>query len=65
MSFFDYFEKRQRTYPQNVKGKIRNIKNLINIDLFLLFFLLPFLRFDRGPNLPDQAILIDIVNSST
>ncbi|MDA9231195.1 cytochrome c oxidase accessory protein CcoG [Rickettsiales bacterium] len=63
MSFFDYFEKRQRTYPQNVKGKIRNIKNLINIALLPLFFLLPFLRFDRGPNLPDQAILIDIVNS--
>ncbi len=63
MSFFDYFEKRQRTYPQNVKGKIRNIKNLINASLLPLFFLLPFLRFDRGPNLPDQAILIDIVNS--
>ena len=28
-----------------------------------IFFFSPFLRFDRGITLPDQAILIDIVNS--
>ena len=28
-----------------------------------LYYLAPFLRWDRGPNAPDQAILIDLPNS--
>ena len=63
MNLLSHFEKRLRTYPQNVKGKFRHIKNLSSVILLSIFFFLPFLRFDRGPNLPDQAILIDIVNS--
>lgn len=63
MSFLEYFEKRQRTYPQNVKGKIRKIKNIANIIFLTLFFALPFVRFDHGEGLPNQAVLIDIVNS--
>lgn len=63
MSLLKNFEKRQRTYPQNVKGKIRNIKNIANIIFLIIFFSIPFIRFDHGFGLPNQAILIDIVNS--
>ena len=27
-----------------------------------IYYLLPFVRWDRGPNLPDQAVLIDMAN---
>lgn len=63
MKFLDYFEKRKRTYPQDVKGKFRQIKNFTNGICLSIFLLAPFLRFDRGVDLPNQAILIDIVNS--
>ncbi|MFT6333177.1 MAG: cytochrome c oxidase accessory protein FixG [Lentimonas sp.] len=57
---FKYFEKRQKTYPQNVKGKFRRIKNFTNLICLGIFFLFPFIRWDRGPSISNQAILIDI-----
>ncbi len=63
MAFLDYFEKRKRTYPQNVKGKFRLIKNISSLIFLTIFFFSPFIRFERAINLPNQAILIDIVHS--
>jgi cytochrome c oxidase accessory protein FixG len=63
MKLLNYFEKRERTYPQDVKGKFRNIKNISSVIYLIIFFLSPFIRWDRGFDLSDQAILIDIVNS--
>lgn len=63
MSFTQYFEKRARTYPQSVVGKFRNIKNITTIIFLAIYLLLPFLRWDRGPNMSNQAILVDIPNS--
>jgi cytochrome c oxidase accessory protein FixG len=63
MSWLKNFEKRARTYPQDVKGKFRNIKNISGIIFLIIFFFSPYLRFDRGLDLASQAILIDIVNS--
>jgi cytochrome c oxidase accessory protein FixG len=63
MTVSQYFEKRQKTYPQNVKGKFRAIKNRASLICLAIFFLVPFLRWDRGLSAPNQAILIDIPNS--
>lgn len=63
MAFLDYFEKRQRTYPQDVKGKFRKIKNISAYIYLAIFFFFPFIRFERAIDLPNQAILIDIPNS--
>ena len=63
MKFLNYFEKRERTYPQAVKGRFRSIKNISNIIFLLIFFLVPFIRWDHGAGLATQAVLIDIVNS--
>lgn len=57
------FEAKKRLYPQKVKGKIRNIKSILNIVFLTIFFLSPFLRFERGNGAPNQAILIDLPNS--
>jgi cytochrome c oxidase accessory protein FixG len=58
-----YFQKRQKTYPQNVKGRFRIIKNVTNIICLAIFFLVPFIRWDRGTTISNQAILIDIPDS--
>jgi len=63
MKWLNYFEKRHRTYPQDVKGKFRKIKNIANVIFYIIFLGVPFLRFDHGIGLPNQAILVDIVNS--
>lgn len=63
MTISQYFQKREKTYPQNVKGKFRSIKNLTNIICLAIFFGAPFLRWDRGLAAPNQGILIDIPNS--
>ncbi len=57
------FEAKKRLYPQTVKGKFRKLKNILNAVFLAIFLLLPFLRFDRGGSSPNQAILIDFVNS--
>jgi cytochrome c oxidase accessory protein FixG len=63
MNLGQYFQKREKTYPQNVKGKFRTIKNFTNVICLAIFFGAPFLRWDRGLSAPNQAILIDIPNS--
>jgi len=60
--FNDLFIAKKRLYPQNIKGKIRKIKWILNYIFLSIYIFTPFLRFDRGENTPDQAILIDIPN---
>jgi cytochrome c oxidase accessory protein FixG len=51
---------RKKVYPQAVHGRFRRIKwTLLAITLSIYYFT-PFLRWDRGPGLPDQAVLIDL-----
>jgi polyferredoxin len=60
--FLTYFQKRKKIYPQRVWGKYRKIKWVITITALLVYYLAPWIRWDRGPNVPDQAILIDMSN---
>jgi cytochrome c oxidase accessory protein FixG len=57
-----YFEKRKKIYPQRVWGKYRKIKWVITVIALLVYYFAPWLRWDRGPSAPDQAILIDMPN---
>ncbi|WP_322515663.1 cytochrome c oxidase accessory protein CcoG [Rhodopseudomonas palustris] len=51
---------RKKVYPQAVHGRFRRIKwTLLAITLSIYYFT-PFLRWNRGPGLPDQAVLIDL-----
>ena len=51
---------RIRVYPKSVRGGIRRIKWAVLIVLLGLYYLAPWLRWDRGPGVPDQALLIDL-----
>src|SRR3974390_3115029 len=51
---------RRKIYPQRVSGTFRRIKWAVLIVTLGIYYLLPFLRWDRGPNAPNQAVLIDL-----
>ncbi|MCA1953130.1 MAG: cytochrome c oxidase accessory protein CcoG [Hyphomicrobiales bacterium] len=52
----------KKVYPQSVRGTYRRIKWGVLFVCLGIYYFLPFLRWDRGPNLPNQGILVDLVN---
>ncbi len=52
----------QPVVPQAVKGRIRRIKWGILLLTLSIYYATPFLRWDRGPNAPDQAVLLDFAH---
>ncbi|MHB2167117.1 cytochrome c oxidase accessory protein CcoG [Alsobacter sp. R-9] len=56
------YEARKDIFPAAVKGRYRTVKWLILVVTLGIYYFLPFLRWDRGPNAPDQAVLIDLAN---
>jgi cytochrome c oxidase accessory protein FixG len=53
---------RKRIHPKLVHGFYRNLKWLVLAMTLAVYYMLPWLRLDRGPNAPDQALLFDFVN---
>lgn len=58
-----YFAKREIIYPKRVSGRFRNLKWIAMIATLGIYYLVPFIRWDRGPGIPDQAVLIDLPNA--
>ena len=56
------YANRQKVYPKAVSGPVRRIKWAVLILCLALYYLVPWLRWDRGPGAPDQAVLVDITN---
>ena len=54
---------RKKVYPQSVSGTFRRIKWALMLVCLGVYYLLPFVRWDRGLGAPDQAVLIDLPNS--
>lgn len=46
-------------YPQSVSGPIRRIKWVALVGLLAIYYLAPWLRWERAGDAPDQAILLD------
>jgi len=51
---------RIRVYPRKVRGNLRRFKTAMLVVLLAIYYLAPWLRWDRGPGAPDQALLIDL-----
>ncbi len=49
-----------KVYPRAVQGNFRRIKWLVLGFCLGLYYALPWLRWDRGPDAPSQALLIDM-----
>ena len=53
---------REPIFPRRVKGTFRTLKWWIMAITLGIYYLTPWIRWDRGPELPDQAVLIDMAN---
>lgn len=54
------FAKGRRIYPKDITGFFRNLKWTVMGLLLAIYYFTPFIRWDRGPHIPNQAILIDM-----
>ena len=59
-SLLGYFAKQEKVFPKRVWGQYRKLKWAAMIVLLGIYYCVPFLRWERGPGLPDQAVLIDL-----
>jgi cytochrome c oxidase accessory protein FixG len=53
------YKKRTPIYPKLVHGRWRNVKWLMLIATLAIYYITPWIRWDRPGNLPDQAVLVD------
>ena len=53
------YKKRTKVFPKRVKGIYRRIKWVVLFLLLGIYYFIPFIRWDRGPGEPSQAVLVD------
>ena len=51
---------REPIFPRRVSGKFRSLKWVILFVTLGIYYALPWIRWDRGPGIPDQAVLLDL-----
>ena len=56
------YAKRQPVFPKAVDGPFRRFKWLVMAVTLAIYYVTPWLRWDRGANNPDQAVLVDLAN---
>ncbi len=57
-----FYEPHHKVYPQKVGGTFRRAKWIVLAITLGIYYFTPFIRWDRGPNAPSQAVLIDLPN---
>ncbi|TPE50706.1 cytochrome c oxidase accessory protein CcoG [Amaricoccus solimangrovi] len=53
---------REPIFPRRVSGTFRRLKWWIMAVTLTIYYVTPWIRWDRGPSLPDQAVLVDLAN---
>ena len=54
------YKAQEPVFPRKVYGFFRTMKWWILAITLGIYYLTPWIRWDRGPNLPDQAVLVDM-----
>ena len=62
MSDTQLYAAREPIFPRRVSGRFRRLKWAILIVTLGIYYVTPWIRWDRGPALPDQAVLVDMAN---
>ncbi|MXP15649.1 cytochrome c oxidase accessory protein CcoG [Altererythrobacter confluentis] len=57
-----FFEKRKAVHPQRIDGPFRRFKWLVMLVTLGIYYVTPWIRWDRGPYAPDQAVLVDLAH---
>ncbi|WP_185970188.1 MULTISPECIES: cytochrome c oxidase accessory protein CcoG [unclassified Mesorhizobium] len=53
---------RKKIFPKRASGSFRRFKWLVMAITLGIYYLMPWLRWDRGAFAPDQAVLLDLAN---
>jgi len=53
---------REPIFPRRVKGAFRTLKWWLLALMLGIYYVTPWIRWDRGVSLPDQAVLLDLAN---
>jgi len=56
------YEVREPIFPRRVRGRFRSLKWWLMSMMLGIYYLTPWIRWDRGPNLPNQAVLLDLAH---
>lgn len=56
------YAQQEPIFPRRVYGFFRNLKWALMVFTLGVYYLTPWIRWDRGPNLPDQAVLVDLAH---
>ncbi len=56
------YEKRKGVFPRKINGPFRRFKWLVMVVTLAIYYLTPWIRWDRGPFAPNQAVLVDLAN---
>ncbi|RAN37535.1 cytochrome c oxidase accessory protein CcoG [Hyphomonas pacifica] len=55
----DLYAKRRQIYPKLAHGKFRTIKWIVMALTLGAYYIVPWIRWDRGEGIPNQAVLAD------
>jgi cytochrome c oxidase accessory protein FixG len=53
---------RRKIFPKRARGTFRRLKWLVMLVTLAIYYVTPWLRWDRGAFAPDQAVLVDLHN---
>jgi cytochrome c oxidase accessory protein FixG len=56
------YEARRKIFPKRAEGRFRRFKWLVMLVTLGIYYITPWIRWDRGPYAPDQAVLVDLAN---
>jgi polyferredoxin len=56
------YARREPVFPKAVDGRFRRLKWLVMAITLAIYYVTPWLRWDRGAYAPDQAVLVDLAN---
>ena len=57
-----FYQARVPIYPKLVHGTFRQIKWIVMAITLGIYYLVPWIRWDRGPLAPHQAVLVDLAH---
>ncbi len=61
-SLLGTYEARRRVHPKRIDGPFRRFKWLVMAVTLAIYYGTPWIRWDRGPYAPDQAVLVDLAH---
>jgi cytochrome c oxidase accessory protein FixG len=56
------YKARVKIFPKRGYGTFRTLKWWVMAVTLAIYYVTPWLRWDRGPHAPDQAVLVDLAN---